>query len=108
VQIRPKRTPNFETPSLYSKGASNAIFVMDEQGNIYASKVHAPGEFHHSSFLAGEPVAAAGEIRVTNGALEFISDRSGHYQPPPIHLEQAIDVLKDKGVNVSGIKKGTF
>ena len=93
--------------SLHSKG-DNAIFVMDGNGNIFASKVHAAGEFHHSSFLSGNPVSAAGEIKVTNGNLEFISGRSGHYQPPPVHLDQAIDVLQNKGVDITKINRGTF
>jgi hypothetical protein len=38
--------------------------------------------FHHSSFLAGEPVASAGEIRAKNGVLELVSNASGHYEPP--------------------------
>lgn len=32
---------------------------MSENGKIYASMEHKPGKFHHSSFLAGQPVAAA-------------------------------------------------
>ena len=29
-------------------GAGKAIYVMDEQGNVYASNYHGVGEFHHS------------------------------------------------------------
>ncbi|WP_156371317.1 hypothetical protein [Nocardia arizonensis] len=41
-------------------GDGKAIFVMDENGKLYASTYHAPGQFHHSSFLAGQPVSGAG------------------------------------------------
>ncbi len=58
-----------------------AIFVMDENGRIYASKEHIPGEFHHSSFLSGQPVAAAGELGVKDGKVHLISNQSGHYKP---------------------------
>ena len=42
----------FDTASAHSAfgGSGNAIFIMDESGNIYASTVHSVGKFHHSSF----------------------------------------------------------
>src|SRR5262245_22942299 len=46
--------------------------------------------FHHSSFTAGDPVAAAGEMRAKQGVLELISNESGHYQPAPWFLAQAL------------------
>jgi hypothetical protein len=52
--------------------------------------------FHHSSFLAGEPVAAAGEIRVSNGVLKTVSNNSGHYQPQPGYLIQFLLELRKR------------
>ena len=49
---------------------------------------------HHSSFLAGAPVAAAGEIKVVNGRLVSISNGSGHYRPPPGYLINFLKVLR--------------
>ncbi len=89
-------------------GGGRAIFVMDGQGNLYASARHEPGAFHHSSFLAGGPVAGAGEIVVENGKLILITDRSGHYQPPPQYLQQVLDQLKSQGVDVSSIQQGSW
>jgi hypothetical protein len=86
--------------SLHSSGG-RAIFVMDEQGNIYASNDHRRGRFHHSSFLAGGPVAGAGELRVVDGKLELISDQSGHYLPPRELTQQVVDRLRSLGVEVS-------
>lgn len=71
-----------------------AIFVMDRDGNFYASTRHEKGVFHHTSFLAGQPVAAAGEIRVVDGKLVGISDKSGHYTPVRYFTAQAIHRLK--------------
>src|SRR5690606_5578484 len=62
-------------------GEGRAIYVMDEQGNIFASTKHQLGAFHHSSFLGGKQVAAAGELEVRDGLLVGLSDRSGHYAP---------------------------
>ncbi|WP_192805202.1 PAAR domain-containing protein [Noviherbaspirillum aerium] len=77
-----------------------AIFVMDESGKFYASNHHDVGEFHHSSLLAGKPVAAAGEIDVTEGVITAISNRSGHYKPSHDHLMQAIKELRENEIDM--------
>ena len=48
----------------------------DENGGFFAH-THTVGHFHHSSFFAGEPVNFAGEIKVTNGRLEVLTQNSG-------------------------------
>ncbi len=77
-----------------------AKFVMDKFGNIYAHKFHEGGYFHHSSFLAGAPVAAAGEMKVKNGKLFYISDYSNHYRPGAKFTYQVLEELVRKGVNL--------
>lgn len=69
--------------SLHTPGGGRAIFVLTGDGRVYASNRHVAGRFQHSSLLAGAPVAGAGELRVINGVLELISNRSHHYMPPP-------------------------
>ena len=66
--------------SVHSKDP-RAIFVMDQHGEIFASNYQEVGEFHHSSLLGGKPVAAAGELGVTDGKVHLVSNNSGHYQP---------------------------
>ena len=90
--------------SLHPGGGGRAIFVMDAEGNIFASTEHAVGKFHHSSLMGGEPVAAAGEIRVVNGKVEILSDKSGHYQPSSEFTQQARDVLAKGGVDLRVVK----
>lgn len=78
------------------------IFVMDGDGNIYSAakrEVH-----HHSSFLAGGPVAAAGHWKVQYGALQYVCNQSGHYQPPFDYTIQVLTELKSRGVDVSGVE----
>ncbi len=94
--------------TLHRHGQSRAIFVMDPDGNIYASMHHSLGEFHHSSFLAGEPVAAAGEIVVEKGTLTTITRGSGHYRPSEELLDQALEVLKRNGVLTERVVKAPF
>jgi hypothetical protein len=74
---------------------------MDEHGNLYASNYHARGRFHHSSFLAGGNVAAAGELAVIDGVLQLLTDSSGHYRPARGHTMQAINQLRSMGIPIS-------
>jgi hypothetical protein len=91
-----------------NEGGGRAIFVMDENGNLYASNYQNPGEVHHSSFLSGEDVAGAGEIRVHGGKIIDLTDRSGHYAPPTTLNDQALDELRRQGLNTDGMKKFDF
>lgn len=84
--------------SVHEGGGGRAIFVMDERGNLYASTYQQVGEFHHSSFLGGKPVAGAGEIGVVDGRLEILTDHSGHYQPGRSFTDQVANNLRGAGV----------
>lgn len=84
--------------SLWTKGGGRAIFVMDHNGDIYASNYQEKGKFHHSSFLAGAPVASAGELEVRNGELVAMSPQSGHYRPSGQQLLQCANHLLAQGV----------
>src|ERR1700730_1917283 len=85
-------------------GPGRAIFVMDASGNFYASMDQKPGEFHHSSLVAGGPVAAAGELEVGRGGLKTISDKSGHYRPRLRYTEQAIAQLKRTNISLREVE----
>ncbi len=78
-----------------------AIFVMDAAGNLYVGFEHERGKFHHSTFMAGEPVGMAGDIQIFDGRIKMISNQSGHYRPPPAAFEQVIDQLKAMGADLS-------
>ncbi|NKX88759.1 hypothetical protein [Nocardia coubleae] len=108
IEIRGGRLYNsngelFDTRAGHSVwgGSGRAIFAMDEHGNLYAALEHAPGEFHHSSFLAGAPVAAAGELVVVNGVVQQLTDSSGHYRPERGHTLQAVNHLRALGVQLT-------
>lgn len=85
-------------------GKGRVMFVMDENGIIYASKFQIRGKLHHSSFLAGKPVASAGELKVVNGVVKEISRKSGHYTPSKVINKQIVKVLKSSGVETKSIK----
>lgn len=91
----------FDTKSLVThfSGPGFAIYVMSREGNIHVSS-HSVGYRHHSSLLGGAMVAGAGEMKVTAGKIEILSNKSGHYRPDPFHLLQTIHSLYLKGVPI--------
>lgn len=73
-------------------GTGWAIFVVSPDGEMYAGD-HVEGEFHHSSFLAGGPVMAAGELAVADGELRAITAKSGHYTPSRRNMHTLVNRL---------------
>ena len=80
-------------------GGDQAIFVMDRNGNMYASTYQKVGDFHHSTLGNGQPVASAGELVVKNGRVEYATARSGHYQPDVSHMSNLDAEFKRNGLN---------
>jgi hypothetical protein len=64
----------------------------------FYSHVGKIGRFHHSSFLAGEAVMAAGEWTIESGKLLHINACSGHYKPEDWRFLKACTFLKNEGV----------
>jgi len=62
--------------------------------------------FYHSSYLAGQTVLCAGEIKIKNGFITEVTDDSGHYQPSLTHLVNVLEALRMYGVDVSNIDVG--
>ncbi len=90
-----KRKVTFKNGSLYNShdhlfdtrhlttlhaGDGWCIFVVDTEGNLYAHK-HVEAKYHHSTFLSGAPIQAAGEMVVDQGKIKVITAKSGHYAP---------------------------
>lgn len=71
-------------------GKGWAIFVVDMEGRLYCGD-HEEGKFHHSTFLAGGAVKAAGELLADRGVIQVVTAKSGHYTPG---MEQMIQFLK--------------
>ncbi|MFN7938675.1 MAG: hypothetical protein U0R19_35425 [Bryobacteraceae bacterium] len=71
-------------------GIGWAIFVVDMEGRLYCGD-HEEGKFHHSTFLAGGAVQAAGELVAENGEIKVVTAKSGHYTPG---VDQMLQFLK--------------
>jgi hypothetical protein len=84
-------------------GPGFAIYVMSEEGNLHVGS-HSVGYRHHSTLLAGNNVAGAGEVQVEKGKLVWISNKSGHYAPSAPHFLQVLHQLQKKAVDLSVVK----
>ena len=99
----------YDTAELISKpsGKGYGIFVMDNEGRIFAAS-HKVGLFHHSSFLAGSSVAAAGEIKIENGVIKVVTNKSGHYKPSDPEMIQFFQELESRGVDLNSVEYRTM
>lgn len=68
------------------------IFVIDQNGKMYVHPKQ-KARFHHSSFVSGEPVLAAGRLQSVDGLITAVSAHSGHYQTPTSRLMAALMLL---------------
>ncbi|MCB1023395.1 MAG: hypothetical protein KDB79_03340 [Acidobacteria bacterium] len=71
-------------------GKGWGVFVVSPKGKIYGGN-HIAGEHHHSSFLAGGMVKAAGEMACFDGVPRFITAKSGHYKPTSDNLRNWVN-----------------
>ncbi|HUI44309.1 MAG TPA: hypothetical protein VL523_20275, partial [Terriglobia bacterium] len=92
VSLDPTRPFPYTTDGLSTvfSGDGWGIFVVDFQNNLYIHK-HIEGDFHHSSFLSGDAVTAAGEITVNEqGWISVITAKSGHYMPTVADMQRMV------------------
>ncbi len=84
--------------SSHFSGIGIAIFVLsvDRKLYVHTQKV---GKYHHSSMVSGEAVLAAGEMKVTNGYIDWISRKSGHYTPTAHGSRQMMIHIQEMGLD---------
>lgn len=76
-------------------GQNFAIWVCSP-GGIFYTNTHAVSKFHHSTFLAGSRVLAAGEWVVAAGKILLISHKTGHHAASPANLHRALKLLANR------------
>jgi hypothetical protein len=86
--------------SLHGDGPNVGIWVMDGDGNIYVSTTPEINVFHHSSFVAGGELAAAGEIKIVNGELAYLTNGTGHYKFDWSFIKRAVDQMRSQGAQI--------
>ena len=75
-------------------GKGWAIFVVSPEGKLYGGS-HKAAKHHHSSFLGGGMVLAAGEMACYDGIPRFITAKSGHYAPTPENMRNFVNKFLD-------------
>ena len=65
------------------------IFVIDNNGQFFINR-KVKGRFHHSSFVAGDSLRAAGRIVINDGEIVCVGPNSGHYRTSKEQLEKAL------------------
>lgn len=95
----------FDTGKLQTafSGLGFAIWVLSLKDRFYAGS-HKVGQFHHSSFLSGKKVLAAGEMVVSGGKLRLLTGKSGHYKPKLEHLAYAVEILGKQSIDLSSFR----
>ncbi|KAK1930689.1 IQ domain-containing protein IQM2 [Phytophthora citrophthora] len=81
---------------------SKWIFVLDLSGRMYLGRKR-KGRFHHSSFVSGGPILAAGKIIIKNGVILAIEPHSGHFKPRLENLLALCSMLVHHGVNIDNV-----
>lgn len=81
---------------------SKWIFVVDLHGRMYLGRKR-KGIFHHTSFVAGAPVYAAGKIMIKHGKILAIEPHSGHFKPNLKNLTALLYLLHRRQVDVDQI-----
>jgi hypothetical protein len=94
----------FHTGNLFSAhtGKGWAIYVLGFDGKFYCGQ-HEVNRFHHSSFFAGAPVLAGGEIAVNAGRVVGVTNKTGHYQARAEELNTVLQNLTLRLVDVAGL-----
>jgi hypothetical protein len=95
-----KLDSKFDTEAL---SFEEALIVVSKSYHIYVYPRDERGRIHHSSILAGEDVMFAGMAAFSGGRIRVLTDRSGHYAPPPEYTRWFIRLLWRTGVDLSGM-----
>ncbi len=86
------------------KTDTELIFVMDAKNQVYVG-IKMRGTFHHSSFMGGKPVKAAGTITVNpQWQILLVSNLSGHYRPDILGMTTLLTLIKRDKFKLENLK----
>lgn len=80
-----------------------SLIVVSKSYHIYVYPRDERGRIHHSSILSGADVMFAGMVAFSDGRIRVLTDRSGHYAPPPEYTRWFVRLLWRMGVDLSGL-----
>jgi hypothetical protein len=88
--------------------SGQVLWTMDRYGNMFIYDDYPLGkkvgirQVNHSTMNAGKEVICAGMIRVDKGQVTKITNTSGHYKPTHQHFAEALTILSEEGLDLSG------
>lgn len=89
--------------AVLEKAREKWIYVWDMHSRLYINR-KMPGRFHHSSFVAGGAVKAAGSIVVEDGVLKQLTTWSGHYRPRASDIALFLQWLESNHVDMTNVE----
>lgn len=92
-----------DEPAITEKTREKWIYVWDMHSRLYINR-KMPGRFHHSSFVAGGAVKAAGSIVVEDGLLKQLTTWSGHYRPRASDIALFLQWLESNHVDMTNVE----
>jgi hypothetical protein len=92
-------------PDTKSSHENHFNYVMDAAGNFFLFNEWEEKTIHHSSIVAGGPVAGAGEIIVKDGSIRFIDSNTGHYRKAYKTFSNVLLELQANGVDTHALEK---
>ncbi|MBT4964420.1 MAG: hypothetical protein HON32_09610 [Francisellaceae bacterium] len=104
--IHPNIAINESTGNKHPKGME--LYVMDYNGDFYTHPKIKPKTgvtgFNHSSLLHAGPLSSAGFLHFNeHGEIFAVDNYSGHYHPDDTQIINALDSLKNKGIELEKI-----
>lgn len=97
----------FDTNTSISKFKKGfAAFTLNVNGEIsvFQHRLQEVNGVAHSSMNSAMPVFCAGDVKIENGKLLTITDRSGHYAPSLYNIYNALNYFKKRGIDISETK----
>lgn len=90
-----RKTENF--------GDGTATFVVSPGGKLYIGQ-HIAAKEYHSTLLAGGSARCAGMIKINEGQIEWITNKTGHYRTSNAELVAELLRLQNQGIDLSNTK----
>ena len=87
------------------EGRNEVSYVVSTSGQLYIIDSHEfpDKNIKHSSVLCGSEVLCAGMMTVSNGKIECITRKTGHYRSSRKHLVNFINMLKKRRASLEGV-----
>jgi hypothetical protein len=81
-------------------------FVLSMSNKLYVGVLETLGLQYHSFFMGGRPVQCAGTMQFNQGAVTYVRNDSGHYQPVDQSMVKVLQLLRMNGMDLRRLTVG--